>query len=87
MALKVIKFGAVWCGPCQVMDPIFDRVAGSTDGVEFKKVDIDEEPELSVTMNIRSVPTIVFEKDDVAVDSMVGIVREQDLRDRIEEHK
>jgi thioredoxin 1 len=87
MALRVIKFGAVWCGPCQVMDPIFDRVAESTDGVEFEKVDIDQESDRATKANIRSVPTIVFEKDEIAVDSMVGIVREQDLRDRIEGHK
>jgi thioredoxin 1 len=70
-----------------MMNPIFDRVAESMEDVEFVKVDIDEDPEMAIQYNVRSVPTIVFEKDDVAVDSMVGVAREQDLIDRIEGHK
>ena len=87
MALKVIKFSAVWCGPCQMMNPIFDRVAESMEDVEFIKVDIDDDPGMATDYNIRSVPTIVFEKDGVAVDSMVGLVTEQTLMERIEGHK
>ena len=87
MALKLLKFSAGWCQPCHVLEPIFDNVASSMDDVEFVKVDIDKNPGLAAQYNVRSVPTIVFEKDGVAVDSMVGLVSEQALRERIEGHK
>jgi len=82
--LKVTKYGAEWCAPCKLLSPIFKMISESTEGVEFVSVDIDEEPELSTTMNIRSVPTLIFEKDGAVVDSMVGLAKEQDIRDRIE---
>jgi len=85
MSLKVTKFSAVWCAPCQALGPIFDKVAGSTDGVEFVHVDIDEEPERTSAAGVRSVPTIVFEKDGVVKDTMVGLVKEQAIRDKIEQ--
>lgn len=87
MVLKVTKFSAVWCAPCRALDPIFKRVSESTEGVEFANIDIDKEPELATTMNIRSVPTIVFEKDGKAIDLMVGLVSEQTIRDKIKELK
>lgn len=87
MTLKVTKFSAVWCGPCKTMQPIFDKVAGSTDGVEFEDVDIDEQPELATSMNVMAVPTIVFAKDDVVLDILVGLSAEQKLRDKIDELK
>lgn len=85
--LKVIKFSAVWCGPCQMMTPIFDRVADSTEDVEFVKIDIDDNSDMAGDYSIRSVPTIVFEKDGKVIDSMVGLVSEQTLRDRVEANK
>jgi len=87
MALKITKFSAVWCAPCQLLAPIFDNIAGSTDGVEFVHVDIDEEPELTSAAGVRSVPTMVFEKDGIIKDTMVGLVKEQAIRDKITELK
>jgi thioredoxin 1 len=85
--MKCILFSAAWCQPCNVLKPIYDRVAASMDDVEFVKVDIDDDPELSVQYGIKSVPTMVFEKDGKVMDTMVGLVTEQNLRDRVEGHK
>ena len=87
MTLKVTKFSATWCGPCKTMQPVFDKVAGSTDDVEFSDIDIDDNPELATSMNVMAVPTIVFTKDDVIVDTIVGLAAEQVLRNKIEELK
>lgn len=85
--MKCMLMSAIWCPPCQTLKPIFKKVSESTEGVEFVVVDIDEEPELTAKMNIMSVPTIVFEKDGKVMDSMVGLVSEQNLRNKIEELK
>lgn len=85
--LKVIKMGAVWCPPCQILNKVFDKIAAATEGVEFVHVDIDEEPELAEKFEVRSVPTIIFEVDGVKVDTIVGLVAEQTIIDKIEEHK
>lgn len=83
--LKVIKFSAVWCAPCKMLTPIFDTVAASTEDVEFEHVDIDEESERASAAGIRSVPTLVFEKDGVVKETLVGLVNEQTIRNKIEE--
>jgi len=84
MGLKVIKFEAEWCGPCKAMAPVWNKVAGDTEGVAFETVDIDDNPELAAQMQIRVVPTIVFVKDGDEIDRAVGMHSEKDLRGKIE---
>ena len=84
--MKCIFFGATWCAPCGLLKVVYDRIAESTEGVEFVKVDIDEEPELATAMNIKSIPTIIFKKDDEVVDTIVGMVNEKELSSRINKH-
>ncbi len=74
--LEVLDFWAPWCGPCRVMTPAVEslmeeyNVEGSN--VEIKKVNVDTEPELTQKYGIRSIPTIVFVKDDVEVNRIQG---------------
>lgn len=83
--IKVMKFGAEWCPPCRMLDPIWDKVATSTPGVDFEKIDIDQNPELATQYNITAVPTMVFVKNDVVVDVLMGFRREEDIRKKIKE--
>lgn len=70
--LKVIKFSASWCGPCKQLTPIFDQVKSEVSGVSFQDVDIDSNSALAIQYNVRSVPTIVIEKDRHEVQRIVG---------------
>ena len=54
---KILYFSAAWCGPCRTLGPIMDSVA---DQVAWKKVDVDNDTELSAQYGIRNIPTLVL---------------------------
>jgi thioredoxin 1 len=55
----VVDFWAPWCGPCRMVGPELDKLAGRVgDGVKFVKVNIDENQELAVRFGVMSIPTI-----------------------------
>lgn len=84
MSLKVIRFSAAWCGPCVILQPIWDKLASDTDGVDFVSVDIDNDTELASQYRISAVPTILFIKDGAVVDSLIGLHKEADIRSTID---
>ena len=57
----VIDFYAPWCGPCKMLEPIFEEVSEEYKGkVDFYKVDIDEEMEIAIAFGVRSVPMMLY---------------------------
>ena len=57
----IVDFFATWCGPCQAFGPVFEELAKDYEGkVDFYKVDVDENQELSQTLRVRSIPTLIF---------------------------
>jgi thioredoxin 1 len=57
----IVDFWAEWCGPCHLVAPILDQIAGErTDQLRLVKVNIDEQPELARRYGIQSIPTIVL---------------------------
>ena len=57
----IIDFYTTWCGPCKMMAPMVESLAGKYAGkIDFYKVDIDQEPELASIFGIRSIPTFLF---------------------------
>ena len=62
----LIDFYADWCGPCRMVSPIVDEIAGERDDVVVCKVNVDENPDLSARFGVYSIPTlIVMEKGQV----------------------
>lgn len=62
--LVVVDFGAAWCGPCNSLAPIIERISANYEGrAAVGKVDIEESPETTEEYSIRSVPTILFFKN------------------------
>ena len=61
--VSVIDFSATWCGPCQMLAPVFEEVSVELAGsASFYKVDVDESPSLSREFTVQSVPTLVVMK-------------------------
>lgn len=71
--IKVMKFSAAWCGPCRTLKPVFEDVKNGFSNVAFEDVDVDENFELAGKYGIRSVPTVIIEKDGVEVERFLGV--------------
>ena len=71
--LTVIDFWAEWCGPCRAIGPVIEELAKEYDGkVNIGKVNVDHNPEVSMTYGITSIPAILFVKGGKVVDKLVG---------------
>ena len=70
----LVDFSAVWCGPCQRQLPIMEKFASDNrDRVKVCKIDVDDAPNVTAKLGIRSVPSIVLFNDGAKVDSKVGL--------------
>ena len=69
----VIDFWAPWCGPCKMVGPIIDELAGEYEGqVVIGKCDVDENGDVATEFGIRNIPTVLFFKNGKLVDKHVG---------------
>ena len=76
----LVDFWAQWCGPCKMIGPIIDQLAGEYEGkIKIGKVNIDEENELAEKHGIVSIPTIVLYKDGVLINQKSGAAPKHDL--------
>ena len=81
----VVDFWAVWCGPCRIIAPLVEELAAEYEGkVKFSKLNVDENPEVSLKYEIRSIPTLLVFKDGKPVDQIVGAVPKKELQKRVD---
>ena len=85
--LVVIDLYADWCGPCRMLAPIFEQVAGEYADVKFAKLNVDDEPGLAVAFKAQSIPMLAFVKDGVFCDVSVGLITADKLRALVEKNK
>ena len=77
----LVDFWAAWCGPCNTLAPVVERLATDFDGdARIAKVNVDEHPILSRTYGIKSLPTMVIFKKGKEVDRIVGAQPENIIR-------
>ena len=76
--LTFINYWATWCGPCKMIAPIVKEIADEYDGkILVGKVNVDEEPDLTMQYNVSSIPTLMVFKNGQLVNKAVGY-REKD---------
>ena len=86
--LSVIDFWAEWCGPCRAIAPVIDELAKEYDGkVNVGKVNVDQNPQVSMNYGITSIPAILFVKGGKVVDKLVGAQPKANFVKKIEQHK
>ncbi len=77
----LIDFYAEWCGPCKMMAPVIDKLAGEYEGkVKIAKVDVDNAPQTAQKYMIQSIPTLILFKNGEPAQTMVGFQSEENLR-------
>jgi len=81
----VIDFWAPWCGPCKMMGPQFEEASKNVPGTTFAKVNVDENGDLSGSLGIRGIPTVVFFKDGKEVARHVGYADKHTLETKAKE--
>ena len=76
----LIDFWAEWCGPCKMLSPIVDQIAGEVaQKVKVGKVNVDEQPELASKFKVMSIPTLILIKDGKAVTTSVGVKPKEEI--------
>ena len=81
----LVDFWAEWCGPCKMIGPLVEEVAGDYDGkAVIGKVNVDENPNVSAKFGIRSIPTLLVFKGGEVVDKQIGAVPKQVLAEKLD---
>jgi thioredoxin 1 len=81
----LVDFWAEWCGPCKMIGPVVDELAGDYEGKALiGKVNVDENPETAAKFMVRSIPTLLIVKNGEVVDKQVGAVPKSTLAAKID---
>lgn len=75
----LLDFWANWCGPCRMVSPIVDEIAGEHPDIKVGKVNIDEQRELAAAFQIVSIPTLLVMKHGKVVNQAVGARPKQQI--------
>ena len=83
----LIDFWAPWCGPCNVVAPVIDALAAEYNGkARIAKLNVDENPQVSRRLNIRSIPTLMVFKDGEVVETVVGVRPKAQVEELLNAH-
>lgn len=75
----LLDFWATWCGPCQMLSPIVDEVAGERTDIAVGKINVDEQPELASVFQVASIPTLILMENGAPKTQSVGYIEKDEV--------
>ncbi len=82
----LVDFWAPWCGPCKMMSPIIEELAGEMEEVVIGKVNVDENADIAQRYNILSIPTFIVFKGGQVVEQFSGAMNKEQLKEKLQKH-
>ena len=81
----LVDFFAEWCGPCKMIAPLVEEVAGEYEGkAKVVKLNVDESMDSAQTYGVMSIPTLIFFKDGKEVDRSVGAMSKDAMTEKLD---
>jgi thioredoxin 1 len=82
--LAVIDCWAAWCGPCNMLSPVVEQLAGEYTNITFGKLNVDENRKIPMRFGIMSIPTLLYFKEGKLADKTLGALSRKMLEGRLQ---
>lgn len=84
--VTLVDFFATWCGPCQMLAPVLEKISNSRANFDIAKIDIDQLPDLAVEYGVEVVPTMVIFKNGKVMNKFEGFKSESEIVEEVSKY-
>ncbi len=81
----LVDFWAPWCGPCRMIGPVVEELAGENTSLKVAKINIDDAQDIASTYGVSSIPTLMIFKNGDVIDRFVGVQPKSRLQEAVDQ--